>query len=127
MQLVSDNGDDIYYGDGIAAKDLAANEFKKFRSDIVTISAAPVAAMVTVGGRVATAAGYGIAGAQVVLINSATGARHFARTSAFGYFNFEEVEVGTTYVVEVSAKRYSFESQVISVNESIEDLIFTPQ
>ncbi len=38
-QIVSDNGDDIYYGDGVAAKDLPNTEHKKFRSDIVNIFA----------------------------------------------------------------------------------------
>ena len=39
VRIVSDNGDDIYYNDGIAAKDLPNNEHKKFRSDIVNITA----------------------------------------------------------------------------------------
>lgn len=39
-QIISDNGDDVYYNDGIAAKDLPNNEHKKFRSDIVNIQAA---------------------------------------------------------------------------------------
>lgn len=35
LQILSDNGDNIYYGDGIAAKDLSQNNFKKFRSDLL--------------------------------------------------------------------------------------------
>ena len=43
IQLLVDNGDAIYYNDGQIAKDLpvAQNNFKKFRSDIVTLGAAP--------------------------------------------------------------------------------------
>lgn len=35
LQVISDNGDNTYYGDGIAAKDLAADNFRKFPSNIV--------------------------------------------------------------------------------------------
>ena len=43
IQLLVDNGDAIYYNDGQIAKDLpvAQNNFKKFRSAIVTLGAAP--------------------------------------------------------------------------------------
>ncbi len=35
LQVISDNGDDAFYGDGIAAKDLAQDNFKKFSSNII--------------------------------------------------------------------------------------------
>ena len=38
LQLLSDNGDFIYYNDGIIAKDLAQNNFKKFKSDVIISS-----------------------------------------------------------------------------------------
>ena len=37
LQLLVDNGDTVFYNDGTAAKDLAQNNFKKFRSDTVTL------------------------------------------------------------------------------------------
>ena len=40
IQFLSDNGDAVYYGDGIAAKDLTQDNFKKFRSDIIISSGA---------------------------------------------------------------------------------------
>ncbi len=39
LQVLSDNGDNVYYGDGIAAKDLSQNNFKKFRSDVLVSGA----------------------------------------------------------------------------------------
>lgn len=39
LQLLVDNGDAVYYNDGIIAKELAQNNFKKFRSDLVTLGA----------------------------------------------------------------------------------------
>jgi len=35
LQIVNDNGDFVYYGDGVAAKDLGQNNYKKFRSDVL--------------------------------------------------------------------------------------------
>lgn len=37
IQLVSDDGDTLWYNDGILAKELTQPNFKKFRSDIVTL------------------------------------------------------------------------------------------
>lgn len=42
LQLVSDNGAVAFYNDGTAAKDLGTNAFKKFRSDMLTNTAAPL-------------------------------------------------------------------------------------
>jgi predicted extracellular nuclease len=55
IQLLSDNGDTIWYNDGIIAKDLADPEFKKFRSDLVllgdpTTESTPAAGTVPVVG-----------------------------------------------------------------------------
>ncbi|WP_262924012.1 ExeM/NucH family extracellular endonuclease, partial [Spirosoma liriopis] len=41
IQLLVDNGDAVFYNNGTIAKDLAQNNFKKFRSDIVTLGTAP--------------------------------------------------------------------------------------
>jgi hypothetical protein len=37
IQFLVDNGDAVFYNDGIAAKDLSQNNFKKFRSDTVVL------------------------------------------------------------------------------------------
>jgi len=42
VQLLVDNGDAIFYGDGVIAKDLPQNNFKKFRSELVTLGTPPV-------------------------------------------------------------------------------------
>ncbi|MCV3216806.1 type I secretion C-terminal target domain-containing protein [Plectonema radiosum NIES-515] len=47
IQLLVDNGDTVWYNDGQQAKDLGQNNFKKFRSDIVTLGA-PVAPAVRI-------------------------------------------------------------------------------
>jgi hypothetical protein len=35
LQVISDNGSTVYYNDGVEAKDLSQNNYKKFRSDLL--------------------------------------------------------------------------------------------
>lgn len=86
--------------------------------------AAPTAAGVSVAGRVRTPNGRGLTNAFVSLTD-AGGNRRSARTTAFGYFHFEDVAAGETYIVEVNSKRYRFAPQVLSINQDIADLELT--
>jgi hypothetical protein len=42
LQLISDNGDNVYYTDAVAAKDLGQNNMKKFSTDIIVSAAGNV-------------------------------------------------------------------------------------
>ena len=85
----------------------------------------PSAANVTVSGRVSTSNGNGIRNVIVTLV-SPNGNVITARTSSFGYFRFEEIAAGETYVISVNSKRYTFDtpSQILSVNEELTDVDF---
>ena len=85
---------------------------------------APTAASVSVSGRVRTPHGKGLINAFVTLTDS-TGNRRLARTTAFGYFHFQDVAAGETYIVGVLSKRYRFTPQVLSINQNIADLELT--
>lgn len=82
------------------------------------------AAAVTVSGRVTNTQGAGIRNA-IITITDSSGISRTARTNAFGYYQFEEVEVGQTYIVAVQSKRFVFNPQVVQVVDSIADLDFT--
>ena len=86
----------------------------------------PTAATVSIGGQVLTAKGSGIANARLSLTDS-KGETRSALTNGFGFYHFEEVAVGETYTLNVSAKRYQFDqsTQVISVYEELLDNNFT--
>ena len=92
---------------------------------ILTI-VAPVAAAVPISGRVATQNGTGIAKARVSLTNS-SGITRTVLTNAFGYYQFEDVEVGGSYTVQVVSKRYTFAPRVIEVFDEISGLDFTAE
>jgi hypothetical protein len=87
--------------------------------------AAPTAAEAWVAGRVVTAVGRGVSGARVRL-SGAGGQAAYAVTNPFGYYRFAGLTAGETYVVEVSAKRYTFAEpvRVVTLFDSVDDLDF---
>jgi hypothetical protein len=86
---------------------------------------APTAAAVSVGGRVRTAQGAGIRNA-VVTLTAPDGASRSTRTGAFGYFRFENVPVGETYVIGVTSRRYEFAqpTTIRAILDAFDDLEF---
>jgi hypothetical protein len=77
---------------------------------------APLAAEVSVSGRVVTATGAGIANARIAVIESG-GTNRVVLTNPFGYYRVDEVQAGKTYVFTVSTKRHRFATptRVVSV------------
>lgn len=91
----------------------------------IPIPYAPTAAAATVGGRALTAAGRAISGARISLTDQ-NGKARTALTSSFGYYSFNGVPAGQTYVVSATAKGYRFgqSSQVINLSEDLTGLNF---
>lgn len=94
----------------------------------VGFAAAPTAATVSVEGRVVLSAGNGVRNAIIVL-TEADGTQHVARTGSFGYYRFDDIEVGQTVVVSISSKRFTFNpsSRVVNVTDNVFDLDFIAQ
>jgi hypothetical protein len=86
----------------------------------------PSAANVSISGRVLTAEGRGIRSTAVILTDSLGNSRT-AVTSSFGYYRFDEVAAGETYVLSVSSKRYQFEPRTVNVNDNLTDVDFVAQ
>jgi hypothetical protein len=85
-------------------------------------AAAPTAANVSISGSVRVG-NQGLRNAQVLLTNS-NGQTRLVTTGSFGYFRFDNVPAGETYVVTIVSKRYQFTPQVLIVNDAITDLNF---
>jgi hypothetical protein len=85
------------------------------------------AASVSLSGRVTTADGRGVRNARMVL--SGVGLEHprVATTSSFGYYTFEGLTAGQTYIVTINSKRYRFSmpSRVITLVDDLTDVNFT--
>jgi len=89
------------------------------------VQAAPTAATVSVGGRVMTSEGRGIRNVVIRLTDSEGNVRT-AISNSFGYYRFNDVEAGATYILTASGKRFSFSqpSQVLNVNDETEEVNF---
>jgi Carboxypeptidase regulatory-like domain/Putative Ig domain len=79
------------------------------------------AAEVEVSGRVITADGRGLRNA-VVRISDSTGSIRTVTTSSFGYYRFENVEVGQAYVISVGSRRYRFAPRLVNITDTATDL-----
>ncbi len=90
------------------------------------VNLAPTAANVNISGRVLANNGRGISRAKVV-ITSADGVRRYATTNPFGYYTFDNLSAGETYIISVASKRYTFTNptQVVTINEDLTDFNFT--
>lgn len=103
--------------DGVSVVDIGAFE----------VQAMPTAASVSILGRVLLQAeGRGLSRAFVYLTDQ-NGETRTAITNSFGYYHFNEVNAGQTYVLNVLSKRYSFSPRVITINEGTNDLDFIAQ
>lgn len=89
-----------------------------------TTVAVPSAAGVSVGGRVMSGNG-GISRVGVSITDS-RGQIRYATTNSFGYYRFDDLPAGETYLIEVSSKKFQFSNptRIISVSENITDLDF---
>jgi hypothetical protein len=85
--------------------------------------APPTAAGVSISGRVLSEIGRPIGKAAVTITDSA-GNRRAALTSPFGYYKFEDVAAGSSYMVEVSSRGYEFEPRIVSVSDELTDVNF---
>ncbi len=84
---------------------------------------APTAALASAAGRVVTAFGRGVSNARVTLTDQ-NGVVRMTRTNSFGYYRFNDVETGQTYVFNASHKRYEFVPRVVSIGENLSGLDF---
>ncbi len=101
----------------------AATSFSPF---VLAQALVPLAATVSVSGRVSLADGRGLRNARVILTN-ADGNSRTAVTSTFGYYRFDEIEVGQTVIVSVASKQFGFAPKVLTINEAVADLDFIAQ
>jgi hypothetical protein len=92
-----------------------------FTNSVVT------AATASVTGRVTTSSGYGIRGAAVTIQDVNTGTSTTTLTNSFGYYTFTNLPVNDFYVMNVSAKRYTFSvnTKSFTLNDNLAGLDFT--
>lgn len=87
---------------------------------------APTASAASLSGRVLTPDGRGIRNVTMTIEGGNLTERRYVRTSSFGWFTFDELRAGETYVVTVNSRRYWFQlpSRVITLTSSVSDVDF---
>ncbi len=80
----------------------------------------------SISGRVMTSDGAGIRNAKVVITGNSLAEPLVVTTGSFGYFTFDGLMTGETYVVTVNSQRYTFNtpSRVISLVDNVLDVDF---
>lgn len=86
----------------------------------------PTAANASISGRVVNADGSGIRGAILTATNMSTGETRRLLSSAFGYYSFDNLDSGFSYVVAIHSKKYTFQNSSILINlgDSVSDVDF---
>lgn len=89
---------------------------------------APTAAGVKISGRVFTTEGRGIRNV-ILILTASSGNIKTATTTAFGYFSFDDVLAGDTYIITAHGKRFTFNqpTQVLNINDDTYDVNFVGQ
>jgi hypothetical protein len=84
------------------------------------------AASASISGRVTTADGRAIRNADVVITGNALEQPIRVTTGSFGWFTFDGLQTGETYVVTVNSRRFTFStpSRVITLVDNVADLDF---
>ena len=103
----------------------AADNFSGVQAYILIVNA-PTAASVSISGRVLTPDGHGLQNARLTLTD-VYGNTRTAAASSFGYYRFEDIAAGETYVVSIQSRRYQFTPQIVNVASQIENLDFIGQ
>jgi hypothetical protein len=93
--------------------------------------AVATAASASISGRVLTSGGAGIRNAFVTISGNSLPQALKVQTGAFGWYRFEGLTAGETYVIQVGAKRFRFSapSQIITLQDDLTgiDFVANPQ
>lgn len=81
------------------------------------------AANALLSGRLVTSGGSGVMNASVRITNAATNEVRTTRCSSMGYFRFDELPTGNTYIIEVESKRFQFSPRILQLDDSVTDLV----
>ena len=106
-----------------AADSFSVTSIRNFSDWTAGNPLAPTAALVGISGRVTTALGTPINKAKITLMDQ-NGNLAIALTNPFGYYHFDGVRSGETYVLSVMSKYGTFSPRAISVNDEIMNFDF---
>lgn len=93
---------------------------------VVNIALAPTSAGVGIGGVVKSQLGNPVSNVQMTIANGDTVVA-YAMTNAFGYYRFEGLPAGITYVITANSKRFRFAQRIISAGTDLTNIDFVAE
>lgn len=86
----------------------------------------PSSAPASIAGRTQYADGTAVGRVQILMTRVSDGTLWTALTNSFGYFTFEGIPTGQTYVLNISTKRHRFpiDSQTITLTDDVSGIVF---
>ncbi len=93
---------------------------------VAAISTAATAAGVEISGRVFSETGRGVKGARIALMDNGGNAIS-ARADQYGNFIFKDVAAGRSYVLTISARRFTYTPISINVTDNVTGLELRPE
>jgi subtilisin family serine protease len=109
---------------------IAATSGQQVECTFTSQELSPTAGGAVISGRVVDTRGYGIRGISLSLVDVTSGEVIYSNTNSFGYYVFDDVAVGRTYVLLAhSSKRYSIinATRTISPTDDIGGIDFVGQ
>lgn len=85
----------------------------------------PTAGGASIAGRVFAPSGAGLSNATIYLTTQ-SGEVFMSRTSNFGYYQFDDVEVGQTVIISIDSKRYVYSPRTVNLRDNLTDIDFLP-
>ncbi len=99
------------------------NNRNKTGISTINVPLSPTSAEVSISGRVLNQKNRGVSRATITIASTNGTFSKTVRSNPFGYFSISEIQSGNDYVISISHKNYSFNSQVLSIIEHIGDLV----
>lgn len=90
----------------------------------------PTAGEVSVSGRLFNSSGTGVGGVTLSIVDVSSGGTTFARSNPFGYYVFDGLEAGRSYVLTAYPSRrfvIANNTRLFTLNDSVADVDFTIQ
>jgi hypothetical protein len=104
-----------------AAGSVSTNSPYMFQAGFWQAFLAPTAASVSMNGLLVTTTGRPVPNSRVILTNARGDFTRTTLTNTFGFYWFEGIESGQSYVVDVVTRGLRFEQRVVTVLDEITD------
>ena len=118
MRLEATNAAGTYLNSPESPEAVSTITAATYGRGVYQAAAAPTAAQVSISGRVLTSSNVGVLNAAVTLTDQ-NGVARKTRTNSFGFYRFQDVTAGATYIISVTHKRYQFTPRAATVSQNL--------